>query len=183
MNEKIITLTLVIITLRMKKMLIKIPSSLYFIFLVFLIEYSCSLLYLHQSKRKLYKMKLIVMIIGAIYGFLAIAFGAFGAHGLKKIISIEKLASFEVGVRYQIYHALFLLIIGFILKYDSALERSIAWLAIIGVMLFCGSIYLLSLSEVIKMPTKVLGPITPLGGLLLILSWLLLILAIAKQNY
>lgn len=126
-------------------------------------------------------MKIFVMFIGAFYGLLSILLGAFGAHGLKKVISTEKLESFEVGVRYQMYHALFLLLLGFWFEFKGGMEKAIAWLAIFGVILFSGSIYLLSMSEIWKVPNKILGPITPLGGLLLIISWLLLMISILRN--
>lgn len=113
----------------------------------------------------------LVIAVGAAFGILAIIFGAFGAHALKKVLSAEKLASFEVGVRYQTYSALFLLVLG----YNANLElSSIKWtfyLVTIGTILFSFSIYLLSLSEYLKKSFKFLGPITPLGGLLMIIGW------------
>lgn len=126
-------------------------------------------------------MKNIILIVGAFYGFSSVLLGAFGAHALKKIISSAKLESFEVGVRYQMYHALFLLLIGFLLKFDSQMEKSIGWLAIIGTILFSGSIYLLATSEKTNIPTKFLGPITPMGGLLLLMAWLLLLIHFATK--
>lgn len=113
----------------------------------------------------------LVVAVGAAFGILAIILGAFGAHALKKVLSAEKLTSFEVGVRYQIYSALFLLVLG----YNANLElSSIKWafyLVTIGTILFSFSIYLLSLSEYLKKSFKFLGPITPLGGLLMIIGW------------
>ncbi len=112
-----------------------------------------------------------IIITGAIFGLIAIAFGAFGAHALKKVLSAEKLSSFEVGVRYQMYSALFLLALGFNGNQDFSSLRWSFYLVTIGTILFSGSIYLLSLSEYLKRNFKFLGPITPLGGLLMILGW------------
>lgn len=116
-------------------------------------------------------MKNLTLIFGAVYGLLSIILGAFGAHALKKMISAERLTSFETGVRYQMYSALFLLLIGFFLKMETPLERSLAWLMIVGTILFSFSIYLLSMQDAWQTSFKFLGPVTPLGGLLMILSW------------
>lgn len=120
-------------------------------------------------------MKTFTLVVGAVYGLLSVILGAFGAHALKKIISAEKLTSFETGVRYQMYSALFLLIVGYILKFESPSEKWISILMIAGTFIFSFSIYLLSMSEAWNMNFKFLGPITPIGGLMMIISWAMLI--------
>ncbi|UOU99942.1 DUF423 domain-containing protein [Chryseobacterium daecheongense] len=120
-------------------------------------------------------MKTITLVFGAVYGMLSVILGAFGAHALKKILSVERLESFETGVRYQMYAAFFLLIVGYILKFETGYEKWISWLMIIGTVLFSASIYFLSLQDYWGVNLKFLGPITPLGGLLMILSWGMLI--------
>ncbi|HAV03232.1 DUF423 domain-containing protein [Chryseobacterium salipaludis] len=127
-------------------------------------------------------MKTFTLIAGAAYGLLSVILGAFGAHALKKVISVDKLVSFETGVRYQMYAALFLLIVGYILKFDTSVEKWISLLMVAGVFLFSVSIYVLSFSEVSTMSFKFLGPVTPLGGLLMIISWALLIYHFAKDR-
>ncbi len=117
----------------------------------------------------------IVQFFAAAFGMLAIIFGAFGAHKLKTILSPELLASFETGVKYQMYHAIVLLILGFNLKFESTLESWIAYCFIAGVFLFSFSIYGLCLSSAKGKKIKILGPITPLGGLLLTIGWGLLL--------
>jgi len=112
-----------------------------------------------------------VIIAGAAFGMLAIILGAFGAHALKKVLSADKLASFEVGVRYQTYSALFLLVLGYNANLEISLVKWAFYLVTIGTILFSFSIYLLSLSEYLKKNFKFLGPITPLGGLLIIIGW------------
>lgn len=119
-------------------------------------------------------MKNFVLITGAIYGMLSVILGALGAHALKKVVSPLKLQSFEVGVRYMMYHALALLILGVILNFNTALEKNIARSIIAGSFLFSVSIYLLTFSEKIDLPTKFIGPITPIGGGLMIVGWALL---------
>ena len=127
-------------------------------------------------------MKSITLIIGAVYGLVSVILGAFGAHALKKVISIDKLASFETGVKYQMYSALFLLIVGYILKFESPAEKWISILMIAGTFIFSVSIYLLAFSEVAAIPSKLIGPITPLGGLLMIISWAMLIFYFIKNE-
>ncbi|WP_426279250.1 DUF423 domain-containing protein [Chryseobacterium sp. S-02] len=125
-------------------------------------------------------MKTITLVFGAVYGMLSVILGAFGAHALKKILSVERLESFETGVRYQMYAAFFLLIIGYILKFETSSEKWTSILMIAGTLLFSVSIYFLSLQDYLGANLKFLGPITPLGGLLMILSWLMLIFHFAK---
>jgi uncharacterized membrane protein YgdD (TMEM256/DUF423 family) len=111
----------------------------------------------------------------------AILLGAFGAHALKSILTVEKLASFETGVRYQMYNGLALLIIGFCEKTISPTKVFFA-LNILGTFLFSFSIYLLCLNQFIPIPKLVLVPLTPIGGGLLIVSWLILFVSIWKQK-
>jgi len=127
-------------------------------------------------------MKTITLIFGAVYGLLSVILGAFGAHALKKILSVERLESFETGVRYQMHAAFFLLIVGYILKFDTSSQKWISIFMIAGTVLFSFSIYFLSLQDYLGANLKFLGPITPLGGLLMILSWAMLILYFAKNK-
>lgn len=119
-------------------------------------------------------MNKIILIIGSIYGGLSVVLGAFGAHALKKVLDSDKLASFEVGVRYQMIHAVVLLFIGMYFSFETKLENIMGWSFIVGVSLFSFSIYLLSISSLINVKLSFLGPITPLGGLFLIIAWALL---------
>ena len=128
-------------------------------------------------------MKNFTLIMGAVYGLLSVILGAFGAHALKKVLSVEKLQSFETGVKYQMYSALFLLIVGYILKFESPSEKWISILMIAGTFLFSMSIYFLSFSEVWNTNLKFLGPITPIGGLLMIISWAMLTFYFVKTKF
>lgn len=127
-------------------------------------------------------MKNLTLIIGGIYGLLSVVLGAFGAHAFKKILSVERLESFETGVRYQIYAAFFLLIVGYILKFETSSEKWISILMIAGAFLFSVSIYFLSFQDYWGVNLKFLGPITPLGGLFMIISWGMLILHFIKNK-
>lgn len=123
-------------------------------------------------------MKETVLAFGALYGGLAVIFGAFGAHALKKRMSEDLLKSFETGVKYQMYHALALLMIPQLLTFDTALEQSIGWCFIVGVLLFSFSIYGLCLTAMSGNKWRFLGPVTPLGGLLLVAGWIILLVTL-----
>ena len=120
-------------------------------------------------------MVLLAHFVGALYGLLAVIFGAFGAHALKKSFSEEQLKSFETGVKYQMYHAIVLLILGFNLNLTTSLEKYMIYCFILGTFLFSFSIYGLTLSASKGKKLRFLGPITPIGGLLLVIGWGLLL--------
>lgn len=117
----------------------------------------------------------IALFFGALFGFLSIIFGAFGAHWLKNKLTAEQLQSFETGVKYQIYHAIILVILAFNLQDESEVNTYIINLFIIGVFLFSFSIYGLVLSSFKGKKLRFLGPITPIGGLLLAAGWALIL--------
>jgi len=120
-------------------------------------------------------MILIVKFFAAIFGFFGIIFGAFGAHRLKRVLPTEVLHSFETGVKYQLIHAVVLLMLGFHFDFIPFTERMIASSFIIGVLLFSGSIYALCYAKAKGLNMKFLGPVTPVGGLLLMTGWGLLL--------
>jgi uncharacterized membrane protein YgdD (TMEM256/DUF423 family) len=110
------------------------------------------------------------MILGAVLGALGVAAGAFGAHGLKARVGPEMLEVFETGVRYHLIHALALLAVAWAsTRWSSAAIRAAGWLFVAGILVFSGSLYLLTLSGI-----RALGAITPIGGAAFILGWLLL---------
>ncbi len=111
---------------------------------------------------------------GAFLMAVAIAMGAFGAHGLKQMIDESSLITFEVGVRYQTYHALAIVVIGFTPWLSQKLKKNVFWFFILGILFFSGSIYLLSLNSILPFDATKIGFITPIGGLLFILGWLVL---------
>ena len=108
--------------------------------------------------------------LGATYGFLAVALGAFGAHALKARLSAEMLGVWRTAVEYHFYHALALILLGLLARQAPSSALNAAGVCFgAGVLLFSGSLYALALSEV-----RVLGAITPAGGLLFLTGWLLL---------
>lgn len=112
-------------------------------------------------------MSSLFFVLGALFAFVAVAGGAFGAHSLKAILAPDLLAVFETGIRYQMYHALALLAVGWAAhQYPQASFHISGWLFVAGIVLFSGSLYVLALSGV-----RWLGAITPLGGVLLLAGW------------
>jgi uncharacterized membrane protein YgdD (TMEM256/DUF423 family) len=106
-------------------------------------------------------------VLGAGFAFLAVAAGAFGAHSLKAVLTPDMLAVFETAVRYQMYHALGLCVVGWAShQYPQVSFRATGWLFVAGIVLFSGSLYVLSLSGV-----RWLGAVTPLGGVAFLAGW------------
>ncbi|MEM0576030.1 DUF423 domain-containing protein [Flavobacterium polysaccharolyticum] len=123
-----------------------------------------------------------VISTAALLGMIAIILGAFGAHALKKVLSTEELVTFETGVRYQMYHALFLLFIGLSSCLSIKSQKIIYYLTLSGVLLFSGSIYLLATNSLTSFDFKKIGFITPIGGVLLISAWVVLLFDFLKNN-
>jgi uncharacterized membrane protein YgdD (TMEM256/DUF423 family) len=120
--------------------------------------------------------------VAALMGMTAIILGAFGAHALKKYLSIEQLGSFETGVKYQMYHALFLLFLGLNPNINEKAKKAIFKLVIFGVIFFSGSIYLLTTKALSGIDFKFIGIVTPIGGALLIVAWSVLFWNAWKQK-
>ena len=113
------------------------------------------------------------LLVGALAGFVGVALGAFGAHGLRSRLSADMLAVFETGVRYQMYHALAILIVALAAaRLDGWLIRAAGWFFTGGIVLFSGSLYALALSGV-----TTLGAVTPIGGLAFLAGWACLAIA------
>jgi uncharacterized membrane protein YgdD (TMEM256/DUF423 family) len=108
------------------------------------------------------------LLVGSLLGFLGVAAGAFGAHGLRSRLSTDMLAVFETAVRYQMYHVFALLIVAAAIGRlgDARLLSLAGWFFVAGIFLFSGSLYALALSGV-----TILGAITPLGGLAFLVGW------------
>lgn len=117
-----------------------------------------------------------IISTGALFGMLAIILGAFGAHALKKFLSLDQLTTFETGVKYQMYHALFLFFIGVNHNITEKAKKAIYNLTLFGTVLFSGSIYLLATNNFTTFDFKIIGFVTPLGGLLLISAWTVVLL-------
>lgn len=115
-------------------------------------------------------MERLFFVIGGLSGFIGVALGAFGAHALKSRLDADLLATFEVGVRYQMYHAFALLAVAWAqTRWPGAVLTASGWLFVAGTLIFSGSLYALSLSGL-----RWLGAITPVGGFALLAGWLCL---------
>ena len=123
-----------------------------------------------------------LITVGALFGMIAIVLGAFGAHALKKVLLPEELITFETGVRYQMYHALFLVLIALLTDLSEKTKKTIYYLVVLGVVLFSGSIYLLATNRLTSFDFKVISFVTPIGGLLLILAWGVLLFNFQKKK-
>lgn len=115
-----------------------------------------------------------IFFTGVVFGVLAVVLGAFGAHGLEKLLDTNALNTFETGVTYQMYHAIFLLVLGSLPQLSQERKKLIYYFILFGIIFFSFSIYLLATNALTSFDFKVIGFITPIGGLLLIAGWLLL---------
>lgn len=118
------------------------------------------------------------LALGCINAMLVVLIGAFGAHGLKARLTVENMAVFQTGVQYHFYHAVGLILLGLIalqIPITPYLRWS-GWLMLVGIILFSGSLYALSITNI-----RWLGMITPLGGTAFILAWLMLTIGIMKS--
>lgn len=120
----------------------------------------------------------VFIIIGAINAFLAVALGAFGAHGLADKLEPKYLDIWKTGVTYQMYHALGILAVGILLGKvaSSSLFSWSGWLMLIGIILFSGSLYVLSLTQI-----NIIGIITPFGGVAFLTAWVLIVIGAIKH--
>ncbi len=123
-------------------------------------------------------MKLNWFAVGAIAGAIGVTLGAFGAHALKSRVTEDLLAVFEVGVRYQMYHAFALLAVAWAAgRWQGGWVNASGWLFVVGILVFSGSLYLMTLSG-----ARWLGAITPVGGLCFILGWIALAVAALRGS-
>lgn len=123
-----------------------------------------------------------LLVSGTIFCLVGVLLGAFGAHGLKTVLTVDQLATFETGVRYQMYHGIALLIVACVPILTDAVKQRLAWFFITGILLFSGSIYGLTGRHVFNFEASFLGPVTPVGGLLLICGWIFLLIYCIKYK-
>jgi uncharacterized membrane protein YgdD (TMEM256/DUF423 family) len=124
------------------------------------------------------------ILFGLSFACLGVVIGAFAAHGLKPLLSLKEVNNFETGVKYQFYHAFALIVLGLLgalfPKGDKSFKLA-GFLFFIGIILFSGSLYLLSTQSILNISIPLLGPITPIGGSLLIFGWLFTALGVLKK--
>lgn len=123
-----------------------------------------------------------IFLLACVTGALGVVLGAFAAHGLKPLLSISAFESFNTGIRYQMYHSFLLFFIGLSTDIKPDQKSILFKLILTGVLLFSGSIYFLATNDLTPLNFKVIGFITPVGGLILIASWLLLFTYFFKKK-
>ena len=123
-----------------------------------------------------------IIITAALLGLIAVILGAFGAHTLKSLLSADKLEVWNKGVTYQFYHTLAMLYLSTFARYKNKLINISYFCFLMGVILFSGSLYLLSTAGVTGLQVQQIGFITPVGGLFFILGWIMLFLAAVKDK-
>ena len=120
--------------------------------------------------------------VSILFCVVSVILGAFGAHLLKDLLSETELSSFKTGIRYQMFHGLAILILSLnSIKFTSKLKTSLLLMSI-GTVLFSFSIYFLSIDDLLSFSMKFLGPITPIGGTILITSWIYLLLNVKNND-
>lgn len=121
-----------------------------------------------------------LVVAGAILGVMSIILGAFASHGLKKSITTDDVSTFETGVRYQMYHALLMLFVGSTSMLKKKTKRIMFALILAGLLLFSGSIYGLATNDLTTFDFRKIAMLTPIGGLLLISSWIVMLLGFVR---
>lgn len=122
-----------------------------------------------------------IIITAAVFGILAVVLGAFGAHGLRDKVSDADLENWKTAVNYQFYHTLALLFLASFTSLNKSMANASFICFSLGILLFSGSLYLLATRSLTGFPSKVLGPITPIGGLFFIGGWVFLLIAALKN--
>jgi uncharacterized membrane protein YgdD (TMEM256/DUF423 family) len=123
------------------------------------------------------------LIVGTVLAGLSVALGAFGAHGLKKVVSPESVATYQTGVHYQMYHALAIILVAILAeRFLNSYIHYAGFFFLAGVVFFSGSLYLIvSMHAMSKAVPTLLGLLTPIGGMLMIIGWVLLLIGILKK--
>ncbi len=121
-----------------------------------------------------------LLITGSVLMLIAVSLGAMAAHSLENYLNADQLDSFQTGVRYQIYHGLALLVFSQVKALNPGQKKVLWWLFMLGTILFSLTIYLLTTTAITGIELRFLGPITPIGGLLLISGWIYGIIKIAR---
>jgi len=124
-----------------------------------------------------------IILTASLFGCIAVIFGAFGAHSLKNVLSADAMAIWTKGIEYQFYHTFALLFLSTFARFRTKLVDFSFYCFSIGTLLFSGSLYLLATRDILHLSfVNIIGPVTPLGGLLLVAGWILLFLAALKNR-
>ena len=128
------------------------------------------------------KLNKTILVTGASLGLLAVVLGAFGAHGLEKLVDAKNINSFNTGVQYQMYHSVIFLILGNMTMIPNTSKKQIFYFFLLGILFFSGSIYILVMDAIFGISLTSLAFLTPVGGFLLILGWIWLLAAFIKNK-
>jgi len=123
-----------------------------------------------------------IILTGSLFGLIAVILGAFGAHGLEGKISESHIENWKTGVSYQFYHTFAILYLSSFSRAKNSLINFSYIAFVVGIFLFCGSLYLLSTREITGLSASFLGPVTPIGGLCFIVGWISLFLATVRHK-
>ncbi len=124
-----------------------------------------------------------IIIIASVFGILAVILGAFGAHGLRKLVGPAELDIWNTAVQYQFYHTLALLFLATFSRFKSRAINAASWFFTFGILFFSGSLYVLAAKDILNITqVSFIGPVTPVGGLLFILGWISLLVATIKNK-
>lgn len=123
-----------------------------------------------------------ILAVGAFFGLTSVVLGAFAAHGLKSLITVSSMVTFETGVRFQMYHALLLLFLAQTDLLPEKYQKIIFLLTLVGVLCFSGSIYLLATNDLTAFDFRRIALVTPLGGTLLIAAWTTMLIGFVKRK-
>ncbi len=121
-----------------------------------------------------------LLIAGSFFGMIGIIIGAFAAHGLKPLLTSENILTFETGVKYQMYSALYLLVLSGLTVVSEKVKKICFYLTVVGIVFFSGSIFLLATNSLSSFDFRVIALITPVGGTLLISAWIVLLISVIK---
>ncbi len=137
-----------------------------------------------RSSHKLFYMHKGFLVTGSALAGIAVILGAFGAHGLKKLVPAETVSTFETGVRYQVYHAFALILVGILAeKFNLSWMTYAGYAFMTGILLFSGSLYVLTaLKATGTVGLSGIGIITPIGGLFFVTGWILMVMALLRTN-
>lgn len=123
-----------------------------------------------------------IFLTGILFGVLAVVLGAFGAHGLEGLVNADAIQTYETGVRYQMYHALLLMILANTSFLSDKAQKIVCYLIVLGIALFSFSLYLLATNDLSAFDFKKIALVTPLGGVLLILGWIFLGIGVYRKQ-
>jgi uncharacterized membrane protein YgdD (TMEM256/DUF423 family) len=123
-----------------------------------------------------------LILLGSFLALISVILGALAAHALKEVLTVDQLSSFNTAVRYQMYHGLALIALAATKYLNDKVKNRLIYLVSFGILLFSGSIYFLLLGSIVSVDLRFLGPVTPVGGVLLITTWIYIIICVVRYK-